>query len=209
MNEVQLTGIRNMLQLKLADMTAQEAQGGAPPGAAPADPAAAGAMPPGAMPPGAAPPGAAPPGAMPPGAMPPGGDPAAMAAAAGGDPLGGMGGPQQAPPSLEEAAKAGDPLASALLAINAKLDLVIETIATLMDNTGAQVPASQSIASQAKQIDEASKAAAAPGVVIQNNSLGVPANPGSNGARRLDTGMSPTTGNRRMDAVAQHWKRHR
>jgi hypothetical protein len=123
-----------------------------------------------------------------------------MQAAAGGDPLAGM---QQQPMTLEDAAKQGDPLAAAILEIKEVQKLILEQIATLLDNTGAQVPASMAVQSQLKQIEQSSKAAASPVA----ESMGVAANPGENGGLVLTTGLANSPAAGRGSQLASHWRK--
>jgi len=139
-------------------------------------------------------------GAAPPQGGAPAPDPAVMQAAAGGDPLAGM---QQQPMTLEDAAKQGDPLAAAILEIKEVQKLILEQIATLLDNTGAQVPASMAVQSQLKQIEQSSKAAAAPIA----ESMGVAANPGDNGGLVLTTGLASSPAAGRGSQLASHWRK--
>lgn len=147
--------------------------------------------------PAGAPPGGAPPAGGAPAQGMPAGDPAAMAAAAGGDPLAGM---QQAPVTLEDAAKQGDPIAGALLQMIEFQKVILEQIATLLDNTGAQVPASNAVASQIKQIENANKVASA-------ESMGSAANPGETGGLVLTTGLDASPMSGRGQHVASHWRK--
>lgn len=166
--------------------------------------------------------------------MPPGGDPAA----AGMDPMaGGM--PMGPPPSIEDMAQMGDPIANFLIELrqefqllSKKQDMMIEAIGQLMDSQGMQVPASQALGAEinAAALQEVQKQAEVPTVIDDTEidesdsdkniltfgsnkqsefTLGRPANPGDNGAIVINTGIISQDVNPKRAAVAKHWARKR
>lgn len=75
------------------------------------------------------------------GVAPPGTDPAA-AAAAGGDPAA-AGMPMGPPPTIDEMAAQGDPMATFFLSLKQQLDTIQTALGAIMDSADIQVPASQ------------------------------------------------------------------